>query len=236
MIYVGIDDTDTLDTPGTNQLARMLAERLADRFCCRLIVRHQLFFDPRIPYTSHNGSASLLLEPLGPPQAADSSGLIDELRHGMQEAYVEGSDPGLCVARHVPTQIITYASRCKREVVTQEEARTLAREHEIHLEGLGGTEGGVIGALAAIGLLATQNDGRIIHMAGWADDLTGLCELTEIRGRGVAVTEIGTGSPILDGVIDIGKKLRPNLRDSRIELFAQRSTPDCDIWQAVRVL
>jgi hypothetical protein len=238
MIYVGIDDTDTLDTPGTNQLARLLAERLADEFRCRLIVRHQLFFDPRIPYTSHNGSASLLLEPLGPPSVTPLPTLIDALRHGMQEAYVDGSDPGLCVATDVATAVISYARRCKHQVVTQEEARSLAREHHIHLEGLGGTEGGVIGALAAIGLLATRNDGRIIQMAGWPDDLTGLCELDQIRSRGVEVTEIGTGAPILAGQIDVGKKLRPNLRDSRIELFAQRATPTSakDIWQAVRIL
>ena len=29
MIYVGIDDTDTLDDPGTNQLARHLVRELA---------------------------------------------------------------------------------------------------------------------------------------------------------------------------------------------------------------
>jgi hypothetical protein len=236
MIYVGIDDTDTLDTPGTNQLARLLAAHLADRFRCQLIVRHQLFFDPRIPYTSHNGSASLLLEPLAPAKDTSLPELIDELRHGMQEAYVDGSDPGLCVARHVPSEVIAYAGRCKRDVITQEEARELARRHEIHLEGLGGTEGGVIGALAAIGLLATQNDGRIIQMAGWPDDLTGLCELDQIRSRGVEVTEIETGQPIAHGLIDVGKKLRPNLRRSRIELFAQRGDLGNDTWHAMRVL
>ena len=29
MIYVGIDDTDTLDDPGTNQLARLMIRELA---------------------------------------------------------------------------------------------------------------------------------------------------------------------------------------------------------------
>ncbi|MCE9524943.1 MAG: hypothetical protein K8R36_02680 [Planctomycetales bacterium] len=236
MIFVGIDDTDTLDTPGTNQLARMLATRLTDRFRCRSIVRHQLFFDPRIPYTSHNGSASLLLEPLGLECAVDLPELITDLRHGMQEAYVEGSDPGLCVAEYVPDEVISYAHRCKREVIDQQEARSLAETHGIHLEGLGGTEGGIIGALAAIGLVATQNDGRIIQWEGWEDDLTGLCELSQIRCRGVEVTELSTGQPILEGAIDIGKKLRPNLRKNRAELFAQRDSSKNDIWQAVRVL
>src|SRR5437870_2586916 len=58
LIYVGIDDTDTLDTPGTNQLARALAAQIASTHECLLIVRHQLLDDPRVPYTSKNGSAS----------------------------------------------------------------------------------------------------------------------------------------------------------------------------------
>jgi hypothetical protein len=32
MIFVGIDDTDTLDTPGTNHLARVLVAHLAGRY------------------------------------------------------------------------------------------------------------------------------------------------------------------------------------------------------------
>jgi hypothetical protein len=48
MIYVGIDDTDTVDTPGTNQLARALVARVAEDYQCVLIARHQLLLDPRI--------------------------------------------------------------------------------------------------------------------------------------------------------------------------------------------
>ena len=32
MIYVGIDDTDVIGTPGTNQLAKRLADALGDRY------------------------------------------------------------------------------------------------------------------------------------------------------------------------------------------------------------
>ena len=51
-IHVGIDDTDTLDTPGTNQLARRLAAALPAGFAFVVALRHQLLFDPRVPYTS----------------------------------------------------------------------------------------------------------------------------------------------------------------------------------------
>ena len=48
MIYVGIDDTDTLDDPGTNQLARHLVRELAGDYNGQLILRHQLLEDPRV--------------------------------------------------------------------------------------------------------------------------------------------------------------------------------------------
>src|SRR6476660_8707762 len=62
MIYVGIDDTDTLDDPGTNQLARHLVRELAGQFRGRMILRHQLLEDPRVPCTKKNGCASIAFE------------------------------------------------------------------------------------------------------------------------------------------------------------------------------
>ena len=47
MIYLGLDDTDMLDTPGTNKLAMHLAELLADEYETLWIVRHQMLVDPR---------------------------------------------------------------------------------------------------------------------------------------------------------------------------------------------
>ena len=61
MIIVGIDDTDIIDSPGTNQLARLILKKIGSSACDSIIIRHQLFFDPRVPYTSKNGSASISL-------------------------------------------------------------------------------------------------------------------------------------------------------------------------------
>src|SRR5262249_40940991 len=113
VIWVGIDDTDTLDTPGTNQLARALARRLEPRYEVARLPGPQLLFDPRVPYTSKNGSASLLLEPRSEP---DWPGLIDTLRAGMRERFVPGSDPGLCVTRAVPAAVVAFGRRCQREL------------------------------------------------------------------------------------------------------------------------
>src|SRR5262249_8075304 len=150
----------------------------------RLITRHQLLDDPRVPCTNKNGCASLLFE--GP--AVDGlDPLIEELRAGMREWYKVGSDPGLCVAPEVPSAVRDFGRRCQRELIEQEEARALASRCGFHLEGLGGTEGGVIGALAAVGLIADGNDGRVVHLDSWPDDLGGPQPVEAIRARGIDV-------------------------------------------------
>lgn len=233
MIYVGIDDTDTLDTPGTNQLARALVARLAGRFSCTTIVRHQLLLDPRVPFTSKNGSASITLEPRGPFSLAD---LIGELRRGMMDWFNPGSDPGLCVAVNVPKTIRLFGRRCKEELLDQREARTLAAEYGLHLEGLGGTKGGVIGALAAVGLIGDRSDGRVVQWQSWPDNLSGLQDIAVVRARGVAVRSVHSDQEIKSGVVDVGKHLRPNLRAGQIVLFVEPAgNGDAQRWQAVRL-
>ncbi len=236
MIYVGIDDTDTLESPGTNQLAKALAVRLADRLFCRQITRHQLLYDPRVPYTSKNGSASLLLEPRehGPP-APSLPDLIDELRAGMVEWYQPGSDPGLCVTERVPAEITTWGRRCQQDVVDQQDARRLAAEHGLHLEGLGGTQGGIIGALAAVGLIVTGCDGRVVRWGEWPDDLAGTVAVARLVERGVEVRRADGQSTITSGTIDVGKHLRPNFRDGRVVvLVTPTGGGSVADWQAVR--
>ena len=221
MILAGIDDTDTLETAGTNQLARRLAEVLPSGFECSLVLRHQLFFDRRIPYTSKNGCASLHIQH-APGRRADE--LLPVLRAEMRAWYVPGSDPGLCVAEDVSPEITAFARRCQREVVRQDEARALAERHGVYLEGFGGTEDGVIGALAAVGLLATGNDGRVVHLAGWRwpDDFVGPQPVAAVRARGVDEIRAGDDGPCIEeGTVDIGKHLRPSYRGGRVVLFVE---------------
>src|SRR5206468_2152591 len=153
-------------TPGTNQLARALVAQVAGAYQCVRIVRHQLLYDPRIPYTSKNGSASILLRPRGSANLAE---LVGALRTGMLAWFKAGSDPGLCVTLAVSEAVRAFGKRCQHEVVHQEDARRLAAAVGLHLEGLGGTEGGVIGALAAVGLSAGGDDGRVVQHGEWPD-------------------------------------------------------------------
>ncbi len=236
MIYVGIDDTDIAGSLGTNQLARAIVKRLGPAGRDAAIVRHQLFFSPEVPYTSKNGSASIRLPAARP---SDLGMLIDATREVMRGWFVEGSDPGLCAGAQVAPEVTAFGERCKREVVTQHEARGVAASSGLYLEGLGGTEQGIIGALAAVGLIAAGRDGRLVHLESWPypDPLAGPQSLDAILARGVAeIRRMDSGEPIDAGAVDIGKHLRPNIRDGRIVLFVAPH-PDATVapWQAVKI-
>jgi hypothetical protein len=234
MIYVGIDDTDTLDDPGTNQLARLMIRELASHARGRMILRHQLLEDPRVPCTKKNGCASIAFEPLA---SFSHDSFLASVRKMVVSWSPTGSDPGLCVTGNVPQAVSDWGIRCQRELVKQSEARQIAAEQHIYLEGLGGTQDGVIGALAAVGLMATKNDGRVIHFdsngADWYD-LTGCLDVNEIRQHGVnEILIMGTGEPLPAGIVDIGKRLRPNYRQGKVVLYVAQN--ESLAWEAVRV-
>ena len=235
MIYIGLDDTDTLDSPGTNQLARHLVTQLACDFEGQLIVRHQLLEHPEVPCTRKNGCASILLKPRGSMRCTQ---LIAKARQIVATWCPTGSDPGLCVAETVPQEIVDWGERCKRKLVTRNQAYKLAAQHGIHLEGLGGTHDGVIGALAAIGLLATGNDGRVVYLGASSRDLfeIGGCLSTEtVFACGIAaIQDFDSGRLVSMGTVDVGKRLRPNYRDSRAVLFVRRKGEA--LWEAVRTV
>jgi tRNA(Ile2) C34 agmatinyltransferase TiaS len=236
MIYVGLDDTDIVDSPGTNQLARQLARELAGRFHTRLIVRHQLLEDPRVPCTNKNGCAALVLEPR---HDASIEGLADQLCPRVVEWSPPGSDPGLCIAAAVPAQVINWGRRCQRELVTQGEARRLAAAHGVYLKGLGGTEGGVIGALAAVGLAAGGDDARVIYLGASDEDFYDLAECQTVESlyrRGIDdIRCVLSGSRVISGVVDVGKRLRPNICQGKIVLFVSPTAAGAVApWQAIR--
>jgi hypothetical protein len=235
VITIGIDDTDIKDTRGTNAICRELVSRLGFNTKGTRVIRHQLLDDPRVPYTSKNGSASIYLETAS---KADIPELVRESRRWLREWFIEGSDPGLCVTDAVPDDVIAFGHRCKRELIEQREARDLASHCGIHLEGLGGTEQGVIGALAAVGLVTTGDDGRVVHLGGWPwpDDLKGIVDASVIYERGVDEIRVdATGEVVRMGAIDIEKRLRPNWRKGRVVLLVEK-TPHGHAapWKALR--
>jgi len=126
------------------------------------ISRHQLFVHPDIPFTSHNSSACLDVETNDIDLVKAFS--VDYLKR----ESAEGSDVGLCIACYgaVNERIMRWGHRAKIEVLVQEEAYLIAKEENIYLEGFLGTKGGIIGALAGVGLRKFGNDGRFFWLSG----------------------------------------------------------------------
>jgi len=165
--YIGIDDTDNLETRGTGFRARQLIELLQDYKLATgiAVTRHQLLVDERVPYTSHNSSACIVVK--CHDQVSDDQ-LMDFCRGFLLDIAAEGSDVGLCLAAHDQArEAMRFGLRAKIELVQQDEAHALARNAGIRLEGLTGTHQGVIGSLSAVGLHVHGNDGRYL----WPRDI-----------------------------------------------------------------
>jgi len=227
MIFIGLDDTDTLETRGTGHLARQIAAALAEDYAVLGVVRHQLLRDPRVPCTKNNSSATIILNG---DRAASSAGLTERLRAMMLDDFQPGSDPGLCVANLVPEAVVAFGHRTQRELVTQDEARALAAAHSIRLLGLGGDEDGVIGALAAVGLAASGDDGRYV-LVGRLRELTGLQPVSALLEAGVAAVQTPDGRPVTSGLVQTDK-LRPARRNGR-PIAVVDWAGDC--WQPLKL-
>lgn len=217
-IFVGLDDTDTLESRGTGHLARQVAAALADDYPLLGVTRHQLLVDPRVPYTAKNSSAAIVLQANGRFAAQELLGRVEAV---MRDHFNPGSDPGLCVAARVPAAVRAFGRRVQQEVVSQEEARALARDHAIRLLGLGGTQDGVIGALAAVGLAAGGDDGRYV-MVGRSRDLSGLKPVSAVLAAGIADVRTLDGRRVTQGLI-LTDKLRPARRGARPVAFVERA-------------
>ena len=148
----------------------------------------------------------------------------------MLASFVEGSDPGLCVAQHVPVEVVAFGQRAQREVLTRQEATVLAAGHWIALMGLGGDEGGVIGALAAVGLAATGQDGRYV-LEGRSRELRGLQPIDVLMAPGITAVQTLEGCAVTAGLVQ-SDKLRPARRSGRCILVVERAG---EYWMPVKL-
>ena len=232
-ILIGIDDTDNLETHGTGRLARQLGESLTAGGLAEVagITRHQLLVDSRIPYTSHNSSACLLAL----VQADRLSDLFEASRVFLQRASAPGADAGLCVAEwsQVTEAHRHFGERAKQEVLTAEHALDLARQGGLTIEGLTGDGGGIIGALAAVGLRATGDDGRFLWLKGLRE-VSGVYSVEQLR-QTIPIDAVQTGDgveiPVADRV-ELGPWVRPLLKQGRAVLLVEPGS-DSNLWRVV---
>ena len=235
-VLISIDDTDTLETPGTGHLLEDIKNALRERNLGTFsrTTRHQLLVHEEVPYTSHNSTMCCAAALTGDALEV----VIAFCRAALGRLAAPGSDPGLAVV--VPErlaqrqQLIDFGARAKTGVLTKAAAYALAVGLGVHLSEHGGTGGGVIGALAGLGLRLGGNDGRF---RGWFTFPEGrrqarvseLLELTEIDG--VQTLDGRELEPAAR--VQLDDRLKTVLRDARSILLVvpRPSTDRGPLWQ-----
>jgi hypothetical protein len=223
VIYVGIDDTDTLESRGTGRLARTIACELALKYEIFGVTRHQLFVHPDIPFTSHNSCAVIHVQ--APPSAIED--IFVTTKKLMLQDFIEGSDPGLAISstEQATPAAVAFGQDAKIMIVTQQRALNVACNCGIRVEGLGGTNGGIIGAVAGIGLASLGNDGRFL-LKGKNRELTGLRTVSEVVDAGIDQILTLQGDTVVEGKIKIPKNATPSFIHGKAVLFVEKSD-DC---------
>jgi hypothetical protein len=187
-IYIGFDDTDTLESPfGTGKLVRWFIPELPEGCSLTGVIRQQLFLCPDIPYTSHNSSACLLAE-ISDPDLLKT--VIEKATDHITRHAAEGSDPGLCVISEndscIP-DLIEFGHCCTHTVLSQ--AQALRAAGSFHLSGHGGTNSGIIGAAAAVGLTVAGWAGRYIEF-GDLRTYPELISVSELNSQQITVISV----------------------------------------------
>jgi hypothetical protein len=166
--------------------------------------------DDAIPYTTHNSSACAIIET---PEGSLLDELISRAVKHIEHHFIQGSDPGLCVAcenHPALSRLISFGRGCTRRVVTQAEA--LQAASGVHLSGYGGTNDGLIGAAAAVGLTAYGWGGRFIEF-GRLRDFPEMVLVSELERAGMAVVSIDRDGkvPAPEDRVNTKGWLRPRL-------------------------
>ncbi len=210
-IYIGFDDTDTKDSErGTGKLARWFENELPAP--CHLwgVVRQQLLLHEAILYTTHNSSACAIVEA---PDSSFVEGLTDRAVKHIERHFIPGSDPGLCLTHEgnpALDQLISFGRRCATKIVTQKEAIESALG--AHLSGHGGTNDGIIGAAAAVGLTAFGWCGRFIEF-GRLREFSKEVQVSVLERSGIPVVSVDRDAqvPALEDPVNTKGWLRPRL-------------------------
>ena len=229
---IAIDDTDNLESRGTGHLARTLAAGLEERNLAivKNVTRHQLYVHENIPFTSHNSSASIVVEVAN----NNIEGVIEFCRqHLLQESAV-GSDAGLCIAAYdkITDEVVDWGKRAKCEILTKENAHKLADKTGIYLEGLTGELIGVIGSLAAVGLRFDGNDGRVLWIKNLRE-LTGtftVAELYKVLKIDAIVTKEYLPIPEAS-TITIEAWPRPVIKNKKVTLIVEKTDNNNEEFQ-----
>jgi hypothetical protein len=90
-----------------------------------------------------------------------------------------------------------------------------------------------VGALAAVGLAASGEQGRVVfHESGYGE-IRGIISVEKLHELGVLVIEEASQMPVSNGIVDLVKKLRPNIRQKKVVLYVEKAL-ELNSWVALK--
>lgn len=230
-IYVGFDDTDTLECGrGTGKLARWFAGILPAGCKSEGVVRQQLLYSKDIPMTSHNSSLTVIVEA---PDRAYVEELTGLAASHIRNFFEPGSDPGLCIVPEDSSclsDLAEFGVRCTIEKVSLNDA--LQAVGSEHLSGHGGNNMGMIGAAAGVGLTYKGSSGRFVEYSDirYLPDITSVATLND---RDIFVMSVNRHAEMpkpTDKVYNHGS-LRPRLLGRQVVVPVISTGPS--EWQTI---
>ena len=228
-LLIGLDDADNEESKGTAFLAQRLLASMDERRVGAALgaTRHQLFVDPGIPSTSDNRSICLALRA---SHRLEVSAIAEFVAEFLEAERVAGSNPGVAIAREsawddpdAESRLVAYGHRAKSEVLEEASATALAPEVNVDLSVHGGNGRGVIGALAAVALHVSGDDGVFVWMPD-IRDLAGQLTYRQLRLLAPAIDvalDASGREPAPEDFIDLGDRVRPVLLGGRAVLLLE---------------
>jgi hypothetical protein len=138
---------------------------------------------------------------------------IEKAANHLRSYAMDGSDPGLCVVTEFESsieQLIEFGHFCTHSVADQRQAIEAAQN--VHLSGHGGTNDGIIGAAAAVGLTVSGWSGRFIEF-GDLRNLPETVSVSKLNDMGIEVVSMERDAtvPAPDDMVFTHGWLRPRL-------------------------
>jgi len=203
---IGIDDTNTIGGEDTGALAIRLGHLIQERRFGRLlaVTSHQLLRHTDIPLTTDNNAACLLID----ADAVARRDLELTCREFLMRNSAPSSDPGFALASwsNLSSTVEVWGQQARRVRLQRRLAVELARSLDIAVAGFQGNGDGVIGALAAVGLRSSGNDGRFIWLPG-LDGVKGVLTLPALLNLCPIdrVENFRSRTPLERDLIDLGE-------------------------------
>ncbi len=163
--FIGIDDTDSPSSKGTGYLTRELGKEIENQKLGKVlnITRHQLLISKGINFTNRNNSACIEVN------TCNIESLAGFCHHFIYSNTNDEANPVMIIspANTVSESIIEFGIKAKNEILTLKQSEKILKDYGLKADFIRKKKNGIIGALAAIGLRATGNDGRVIWVNGY---------------------------------------------------------------------